>query len=181
MSLSARVTSIERLAEFRAAFVRFEAEAREALVSAQMEIQRAFTELHERLQHWQREVRRSEDLVAQAKIELNRKKISRVFGRQPDTVEQEENLRRAQERLRQAEVKVDRCRRWDPMLQRAVGEYEGPARQMGAYLDIDLQRVHGLLQRMLGALDAYVQLKPAEAITPPAPAAEPVATVKEAS
>ncbi len=164
MSTSARVTSIESLDRFKAHLAKFGGEAREALVSADMEIRRTFEWLQERLKFWQNMVARCEQEVGVAKIELNRKKIARVFGRQPDCTEQEENLRKAKQRLHHAEAKVERVKRWTPQLQHHVTEFDGPARALGTRLELDLPNALADLAKRIAALDAYVKLAP-----PPAP------------
>jgi hypothetical protein len=158
MSQTANVASLEALREFRVSLCSFGEDAREALVSVDMEIRRAVDWLHDQLKLWQNQVKAREHKVAEAKIVLNRKKISRVFGRHPDTTQEEEDLRKAVTRMREAEHKVERCRRWGPQLTHAIGEYEGPARQLGGQLDAELPKTLAALDRMLDALEQYVQL-----------------------
>jgi hypothetical protein len=159
MSQSARVTSIEGLGEFRTALCSFGDEAKEALVSVDMELRRSTDWLHDQLKFWQAAVKKQEHVVAEAKILLNRKKISRVFGRKPDTTQEEEDVRKAVGKLRAAEEKVEHCRRWGPQLQHAIGEYEGPARQLSTILEAELPKTVAALDRMVEALEAYVRLE----------------------
>ncbi len=162
----ARVTSLEALQKFREALCVFGAKATEALVAADMEIRKSFDELHERLKQWKKTVQACEHNVAAAKIELNRKKISRFFGHQPDSTEQEENLRKAKVRLQRAEERTENCRRWEPKLQQAVLEYAGPARQLGGRLDHDLPRALAVLDQKIAALEAYLHLLAPEGAVP---------------
>ncbi len=164
----ARVTSLDALRKFRESLCVFGEKVQEALIAADMEIRRTFDELKERLQHWKQTVHACEHKVAEAKIELNRKKISRFFGHQPDSTEQEENLRRARARLHTAEERTESCRRWEPKLQQAVLDYEGPARQLGGRLDHDLPRALAVLDQKITALEAYLHLA-----APEGPALEP--------
>jgi DNA repair exonuclease SbcCD ATPase subunit len=158
MAQAAKVSSVEAIQEFRAHLATFGQEAREALDAADMEIHRTFDWLHDQLKRWQKEVELRERKVAEAKIELNRKKIERVFGRKPDYTEQEENLRKAQQRLRLAEDKVASCRRWQPALQHAVTEYHGPARQLAGIIDTQHKQALALLASKIEALDQYLKL-----------------------
>jgi hypothetical protein len=171
MSQAANVTSIDALREFRVSLCSFGDDAREALVSVDMEIRRAVDWLHDQLKLWQAQVKNREHKVAEAKIILNRKKISRLFGRPPDTTQEEEDVRKALSRMREAEQKVERCRRWGPQLTHAIGEYQGPARQLGSILDADLPKTLATLDRMLDALEQYVHL-----VAPTTPGSARVAT-----
>ena len=158
MSQSANITSLEGLEDFRVSLCAFGDDAKEALVTADMEAHRAVNWLHEQLKYWQAMVTKCEHQVAEAKIVLNRKKISRFFGHKPDTTQEEVDVRKALARVKEAEHKVERCRRWGPQLTHALGEYAGPARQLGTALEVDLPRTVATLDRMIEALDAYVKL-----------------------
>jgi hypothetical protein len=80
--------------------------------------------------------------------------------RVPDTSQQEEDLRRAQARLRHAEEKVETCRKWVPTLQRAVDEYDGPVRRVGSRVEIELPKAAAALERLLAQLEAYIDFSP---------------------
>ncbi len=120
-------------------------------------------QMEEQLKHWQAAVFKCERDVATAKIELNRKKIERVFGRKPDITEQEENLRKAKAKLQYAEEKVSKCRRWIAQLPRAILEYEGPGRQLAGLIDTEVPKMLGLLDRKLTALEGYLAIAPPSA------------------
>lgn len=169
MTQAAEVRSIPALHEFREAFATFGEEVRDALSAAEMEIRRSLNQLEEQLKHWQAMVFKCERELATAKIELNRKKIERVFGRKPDITEQEENLRKAKARLQMAEEKVARCRRWLSQLPRAILEYEGPGRQLAGVIDTEVPKMLALLDRKLAALESYLKIAPPE--TRPLPVA----------
>jgi hypothetical protein len=162
----AYVNSVDALKRLREGHCSFLADIREALSTAEMDIRRVFDWLHEQMKIWEKEIHKRQDLVGQARVALNRKKIQRVFGRQPDTTEEEKILRKAQQRLREAEEMVVAIRRWGPQLQHAVTQYEGPARQLASYVDGVAPRDVALLERKIEALEEYVRLAP-----PSAPAA----------
>ncbi|HEX8204346.1 MAG TPA: hypothetical protein VF590_27960, partial [Isosphaeraceae bacterium] len=161
MAESARVHSIEVITDFRAALAEFGDEVQQALGAVDMEIRRAVEWLqHDQLMHWQREIRRRNQEIAQARSDLHRKNLSRATGYIPDVSEQKEALRVAQHRMREAELKVERVRKWVPAFQRAVAEYQGQARPLGDMMTGDLARSLALLDRMLTSLDAYVSMAP---------------------
>jgi hypothetical protein len=180
MTQAADVRSIPALHEFREAFASFGEEVREALSAAEMEIRRSLNQMEEQLKHWQAAVFKCERDLATAKIELNRKKIERVFGRKPDITEQEENLRKAKARLQYAEDKVAKCRRWLAQLPRAIVEYEGPGRQLAGLIDTEVPKMLALLDRKLVALEGYLQIAPPSAAPLP-PDSASVETVSMAT
>jgi hypothetical protein len=157
MGPSARVTSIEALKDFRASLCRFGHDAKEAISATELEIRRVFDWLEAKLQYWQKEVRIRQEEVVRAKAELIQRQYGQRDGRGPGTTDQEIALQRALQRLREAEVKVEKTRQWQHLLPRAVAEYEGPARQLLGMLDADLVRVVALLDQKIDALDAYLK------------------------
>lgn len=161
MSQSARVTDFDAVREWKEALVVFRAESIEALGAIEMEIRRAFDYVEEQTRYWQNEQRRREEIVLQAKAELVRKKMMPIIGKNPDTTEQEKNLKRARVRLEEAEAKVEQTRKQSLILRRAVEEYEGPGRHLGHVLDAEVPNSIALVDRKLDALDAYTSLRSA--------------------
>jgi hypothetical protein len=176
MSEAARVTSIDALRDWKETLCVFRADAQEALTAVEMDIRRTQDWLDSQTSYWQNEVRRREELVLQAKAELTRRKMLPIIGKHPDTTEQEKNLKRALQRLDEAEAKVAKARQLAPVLRRALDEYEGPARRLGGMLDGDLPRALAVLDRKIEALDAYVGLSASASTqrpeTPPEPKAD---------
>jgi hypothetical protein len=181
MSDAAHVTAISALADFKAAFSTFKKEGQDALVAADMEAQRAQDWLDQQQQFWKREVRDAQDDVAQAKNELARKKMFTEAGRPPDTTEEERVLRRALHRLEEAEAKVEACRRWGPVLQREIDEYNGPTHRLAGFLEGGMPRALALLERMIAALEGYVALAPSAEPDPAATPSPPEAPKETAS
>jgi hypothetical protein len=167
MSATVKVLSLETVRAFRAALATFRTEAAQALGSAEMEIRRSFDWIEEQRVRWLQTVRQRQDEVHRARLELQRRKMSRVLDRQPDTTEQEEAYRKAQERLRYAEAKVESCRKWQYALPQHVIEYEGPGRQLAAFLDVETPRALALLDRKLAALEEYLAVAVPEGGPPP--------------
>jgi chromosome segregation ATPase len=179
VSESANVTSVAALQDFRAALVGFAAEARQALDATDAEIRRVQDWLEDQLKTWQATVRRCEDEVFRARTELTRRKMVRIGDRQPDCTEQEEALREAQDKLEYAEDKVKVTRRWIQQLPHAVIDYEGPARQLGGFLEAELTRACALLDYKSDVLDAYLRETAPAAPAPPAAAGTPAPAPEE--
>ena len=160
MSSPAHVQSLAALADFRAAVVTFRAEAQDALASLTIDVNRATDWLQDQRRFWEKAVRECYDEVVHAKAELVRREMVGPGERVPDTSQQEEDLRRAQGRLRHAEEKVETCRKWAPALQRAVEEYDGPVRRLGTRAELDLPKAAAALERLLAQLEAYIDFSP---------------------
>jgi hypothetical protein len=169
MKPPARVTSLDLLRDFRAALATFKAEGQDALTANALDVRRAFDWLMERRQSWVKAVRDCQDEVTQAKADLFRKQKLHPGDRPPDCTQEIKALKRSEARLEHAEEQVEKCRRWEPVLHRATDEYEGPARQLGAMLEVDLPKALNLMDRLLAALEEYVAVTPNRAPSPPAP------------
>lgn len=160
MGQSARVTSIEVLVDFKAALCLFARDAEEALCSVDVEVRRTFDWLQDQLKYWQREIRDREDDVVQAKAVLRRKQVPNALGRIPDCTEEEKALERAEYLLDEAQEKLRNVRRWLPMLQREMAEYEGPAGRLKGTLNGELPRTIAWLGQKIVSLEAYVEMAP---------------------
>jgi hypothetical protein len=179
MSESARVTSIEALKDFRAALIVFCEEAKESLSAVDMETRRTVDWLAQQLAGWQRALRDRQEEVSKAKAELFRRQLPAISGEKPDCYEQKKALRRAQERLREAEEKIDRCKQWARELPRAVDEYAAPAQQLAQFVEGDPPHAVILIDRILDTLDAYTATPPP--VTPLGQDSHPGAAVGQES
>jgi chromosome segregation ATPase len=166
MSQSAQVQSLDALKALHAALARYGPEALGALGAAEMEIRRAFDSLHNQLKHWQRQVEKRHEDVGRARGDLAHARALRQ-GERSGYVEQEIALRKAQNRLREAEEKVATVKRWLLHLPQAITEYEGPARRLAGFLDANLKQALALLNNKIDILEAYMAVQTAEPPTPP--------------
>src|SRR4051812_19107517 len=113
MGDSANVRSLDVIRDFKAALVRFEEEACIAMAALRQEIVRALDWLeHDRPIYWKEQVRRSFDAVAKARTDLDACRRRTVADHRPACIEEQLALRKAQERLKTAEEKVELVRRW---------------------------------------------------------------------
>ena len=168
MAESAHVSSIGALAEFRAGLCTFIEEARNAMVSLDMEIRRVVDWVGDQLRFWKDEMREAEDDVLRARSELSRRKMMRVGDRPIDTTEQEKNLARARRRLEHAEEKLAATKHWILVLPDEIREFEGPSRLFQDSVESDLPKVVAMLERKIAALEAYAALT-APSTAPQAP------------
>jgi len=160
MSQSAHVNSLDAVQAWRESYCAFRAQGQEALTSIAMEIRRAFDWLDTQYKFWQQEVRRRDEQLVQARNELWRKKMLPVLGREPDCTFEEKAFRKAQDRLREAEEKVQITRRWVPALQRAIEEYDTQGRRLSSMFDGEVPRALALLEQKLASLEAYLAMAP---------------------
>jgi hypothetical protein len=159
MAESADVQSLEVLRDVRAAICTFAEDAKNALADVDFEIRRMREWLsNEQRLHWQSEIRRWQQNLSMAKTELHRKKLGKFLDHRPDTSQEEKAVRYAQARLEEAEQKLEAVRRWVPELQHAVQEYRGSSQPLASMVDVDLQRGVARLDRMVDALEAYLQV-----------------------
>ncbi len=191
MIQAADVRSIEEVRDLYAQMCKFRKDAEDGLAAVEMIIRRASDYLVDKQQFWQRAIRTGEDELFVAKQELKQRQYPGFDGRIPDCTVQEENLKRAQGRLRYAHEKLDLVRRWMSKLPKSVSEsYESPARHLAATLEGQLPRGLATLERRIEALEAYIalttptgQVSPAESSSqagaPDAQAAEQAAVEAE--
>jgi hypothetical protein len=181
MSQSARVESVEALEAFKAALAKFGVTAQAALDTAAGEIQRTVAWLHDQLKHWQAEVRRREEDVGRAKADLVQKRWSPDKRAGKGATEQEIALKRAQQRLAEAQAKVEAVRRWQRLLPEALKEYEGPARQLAGMVGSDLRHSLAILDGKIAALEEYAAVQVAPGIAPLPSAVEASEAVTQAA
>jgi len=157
MAQSANVRSIDAIKQFKIALINFAEEARVALSSADMELNHARNWLErDQLAYWKSQVKRCQEQVAQAKADLFRRKLSQSHSDAISDSDQKEALREAQKRLRHAEEKVERVKRWVPILQHATTEYHAQAQPLGDHLAGGLTGSIQVLERMIRALEGYL-------------------------
>src|SRR5262249_28291614 len=144
--------------------------------AVEMQLRRAHDWLKDQERYWQRQIRERQEAVVRAKIELEQRKFENRDGKGRGTTEPEIALRRAQQRLKEAEDKQANCKRWAPELQHAAAEYQGPARLLAGALETDLKQSVALLDQKLDALERYLALQ-----APSAPVLEPVGSIADSA
>jgi hypothetical protein len=170
VSRSAKITSIELLPRLAAGLQRFRSEAAGAVDDIEAEIRRALDWIHhDRKEYWARELRRSEDAVTQARIQLQQARVVRRVGdHRPACVDEQRALERARRRLDTAQQKVRAVQHWSQVIDRAVEEFQQDRTGFVNWLEIDLPRAVAALDRMSQALASYVSLEVASDSLPAA-------------
>src|SRR5262249_17736685 len=152
------VTSIETVQRFRNALCEFGKETLDTLCGVEMQIRRIADWLGEQGRYWQQQIKARQEEVTRAKIELKSRKYESQGDKGPANTDQKKAFRKAQSRGQEAESKLANCRRWKPLFEHAVREYQGPARQLSTAADIELQHAVALLDQKLAALHSYLEL-----------------------
>jgi hypothetical protein len=159
MSQSANVQSVEAIREFRAALSEFCKDVLEALTSVELESRRLEEWLtHEQPVYWRRQLLERQDEVQHAKSALFRKQLVTISGRQPDVIEEKKALRKAHERVEEAEEKIERCRKWSREVRQAIDEFSGPANQLAGFVDGKPPPCMLDLDEIICRLDAYTAI-----------------------
>jgi chromosome segregation ATPase len=176
MNEAANVRSLDAIREFRLAVVKFKEQASHALSAVNVEIARTLDWLsHDQLKYWKEEVRRREDRVNEAKMDLHRCQLSKnAAGETPACTDQKVALTKAKKRLAEAEEKIETIRKWCQIIEHEISEYRGPSQQLAGALDAKFPQAINLLDRKLTVLEQYVNTAPPEAAPIVESAAQPL-------
>ena len=170
----ARVSSIDALKQFKQALAEFRTIATTALDEAQADVQRtAWWIEHDQLSHWQIQLRKRATKLAQAKSELFRAQVASPDQRVSATLERKA-VEKAEALVEEAESKIAAVKRWGRVLEREILLYRGQCQQLARAIEGDLPQALLRLDRMVEALEKYVQLTaPTSDPRLPAPSPDP--------
>jgi hypothetical protein len=160
MGSSARLTAIDILQTIAAALKKFDAESSSAMDDLDIELHRALEWIHhDRKEYWARELRSSQDRVAEARVQLLQAQTARRVGDfRPSCVDEQKALERAKRRMATAEQKIVAVRRCATAIERAVNDCQRARNQFQAWLESDVDKAITALNRMSDSLDHYVAL-----------------------
>src|SRR5262249_3576908 len=150
--------SLAAIDTFRAALADFGDEAGQALSNLQMDVQRFVEWLeHDQLIHWQHEIRRREERVAEAKNDLHRRLSSTIDPRHtPSCYQEKKILAAAKVRLEEAETKLAAVRRWIPQVQQAAFQFHARMQPLADALASDVPSAIAHLRVIVGRLEDYL-------------------------
>jgi len=172
MSSGARVQSVDALERFRAALGVFREEAGVTLGEVAAELTRFSDWLeHDQLDYWKHELRRREDQVVEARLDLSRCLSATLDPqRTPSCHDEKKRLQRAKERVVAAETRLGAVRHWIGQVRQAVIEYRGRTEALAAALESDIPVAAAQLDRLMARIDDYLSIT-----LTPAPSAPPLA------
>lgn len=153
----ARVDSIDALKDFRVSLCKFADVIKVGLDEASSEIDRTVIWLkQDQHSHWQSQIRKCQELLTRAKIELNRKQQQKTpLGGRYSCVDEKKALAAAQRRYDEAEQKLANVRRWIRQLDHENFAYKGVAQGLLLAVDADVPRALAQLDNMIASLEAY--------------------------
>jgi len=156
MSRAANVKSLESLREFRIALIKYIDKAKRSISTSDGEVQRMSIWL-ESIQptHWIRQVRKSEELLTQAKSELFRATLS-----QPDNprgpTDQIRLVKKREAEIKYANERLEKTKQWSRRFDRMQHEYKSGLSHLSSALDGELQKVSVQLDNSIRSLEAYL-------------------------
>ena len=158
MSRGARVDNIDAMRYFRTALVKFQEYANSALTDAESEMHQAHTWLEgEQRQHWQREIRKCQEVLSRAKEALRMKKLFKdSTGARPTAVDEEKAVKVAERKLAEAEQKAANVKRHILKLPKEVQTYKGSVQRFATNVQQDIPLALAKLGEMAAKLDEYV-------------------------
>jgi hypothetical protein len=160
MSTGANVRSVDAIKDFKITLINFAEEARVGLSSTDMEIRQVRNWLtRDQLSYWQSQVKRGQERVSMARAELHRRQLSQANSDAVSDTDQKDALREAQRKLAEAEDKVQRIKRWVPLLEHAISEYHSQSQPLGDRLAGSFAQTLNIITRMITALDAYLTMR----------------------
>lgn len=158
MAESAKVNSLEAIKTIRSALTVFIDEAGQSLRATSSEIEMTRNWFRDQLRYWKGEVEKGREEVDFTKAELHRKRVSRSIHDPPADAEYKLLVRQAQRKLDEAEDMVEVVKKWEQSLVYVISQYEGSAAPLADRLNGDLTTALFQLDRMLDALDKYINL-----------------------
>jgi hypothetical protein len=158
MNPSANVHSVDGLSMFQMSLQHFQEKAKDALMNIDMDLRRTNEWLDDQYSEWKAEIRKAEDALQQAKLDLNRKKMMKIGERSADTSDEEKRVKKCMARLDHAEEKLERTKHWQRTLPQEVLNYEGPGRQLKTQVENVIPTMTALLNEKIAVLEQYQQL-----------------------
>lgn len=161
MSSGANVHSIEAIEIIKAAYCKLVEEGRLGLDAMRLELRRFMNWLErEQVEYWKMQLKHAREELAEARNALMRKRISGGSGETPRATEEKIAVQKAQRRQEEAEQKLRLLDKWKQAMDREILLYEGRARQLDHFLEVDAVNGIAHLDRILDALDAYIRTAP---------------------
>ena len=169
MADQAKITSLDALETFRASLIIFVDKAHRSVDQVGDDVRRMKSWIQEQWILWEREIRRRDRLLGEAKQELLRARLS---GLRDSTLVQEEAVRKAKRALETAEAKLENVKRWTRDYDHRVDPLVKRMESLLHLLDHDMPKAIAYLVQAQRTLDAY-------AGTAPTPSSAPLPTPLE--
>jgi multidrug efflux pump subunit AcrA (membrane-fusion protein) len=155
---SAYVEDIASLEEMRAALLRFQSEANDALRNAQREITAAHDQLQDRLHYWQRQLSKRQEALGQARDALARcLSLRGPHGERADCSAPAAAVRQAEQRVQEAQEAIRTAQIHIKRVEEANASFLRQAHRFSATLTShELPRASALLSKCASILQSYI-------------------------
>ena len=158
MRQAARVTSIDALKDFKRFLVEFTTVANTAIGEADADVRRTTSWVeHEQPMYWKAEARKRKARLAEARNELFRMQVESQDAQVSATL-QRRAVDRCEAALNEAETKLANCKRWKRLLDRETILYKGECQKLARIIEGEMPQALGRMDKMIEALQRYVQL-----------------------
>jgi hypothetical protein len=155
---SAYIEDIASLEEMRAALLRFQSEAQDAVRNAQREITAALDEFQQRLHDWQRQLSKRLEGLAQAKNDLARcQSFCGPHGERADCSGLAVAVRQAEQKVQEAQEAIRTAQIHIKHVGEANANFQRQAQRFNITLtSTELPRASGLLRKSITILESYI-------------------------
>jgi hypothetical protein len=130
--------------------------------------------------YWTQELRRAEQAVTEARLNLERARMFRFGDSQPSCYEEKKALEAAKRRVELARSKLEAVKRWGRLMEHEATECRSAVAPLAHWVQTDAPRAAALLRRLSGALESYVGLELAEQSDQPEQPEQPADTAPPA-
>lgn len=159
MAKQASIKSIEAVREFKTALTEFLDRGRVAMSSANAEVQKTMDWLkYDQMSYWQRQARKCEQDLNEARVNLYRKQLGPVDQQQPHR-EEKELYERAKRRLERARQQIEKVQYWIRVFEREATIYRGQVQPMGTILEYHVPSGLMKLEQAVVGLERYLALQ----------------------
>lgn len=166
MADQAKITSLDALETFRANLIVFVDKAHRSVDQVGDDVRRMKSWIEEQRLVWEREIRRRDRILGEAKQELLRARLS---GLRDSTLVQEEAVRKAKRALEAAEAKLENVKRWTRDYDHRLAPLVKRMESLLHLLDYDMPKAIAYLVQAQRTLDAYAGTAAAPSTSLPAP------------
>ena len=154
--MKANVKSIESIRAFRTDLQEYQESLRQSLDILLAELTRAVDYFEsDRAAYWPAQVRRASDKLAEARINLERCKVTTRPEEGPSCYEEKKALQKAKARLQHANEKVKATKKWVIVVRQEVDQFRSRLAQLNFTTDTELPRAMVVLDRLASRLDRY--------------------------
>jgi len=160
-SPSANVHSVNAIKDVRAALIRFQERATNAMGDLRQKIDRTVSWLElDRPNYWREQERRAFDLLASTRVALDTCRLRTVAGRRSDCIEEKQAFAKARLRMEYVREKQELVRKWLVQSGKEANEYRARTSNFQRTLETDLPLMIAQLGRMIDAIEGYSDQTP---------------------